>query len=77
MYAAAGADFFPPGTTGSVLGFWTIFFGIGLILAPTVGGWIADLSGSFVQAFFVAAGTGVVAAFFITRIQKVESAPNS
>ena len=38
MYAAAGADFFPPGTTGSVLGFWTIFFGIGLILAPTVGG---------------------------------------
>ena len=76
MYAAAGADFFPPGTTGSVLGFWTIFFGIGLILAPTVGGWIADLSGSFVKSFLVAAATGVVAAFFITRIRKMESALN-
>jgi len=77
MYAAAGADFFPPGTTGSVLGFWTIFFGIGLILAPLAGGWIADLAGSFVPAFFTAAGTGVVAAFFITRIRKAETSPNS
>jgi MFS family permease len=77
MYAAAGSDFFPPGTTGSVLGFWTIFFGIGLILAPTVGGAIADWTGSFVQAFFVAAGTGVVAAFFISRFRKIESSPNS
>jgi MFS family permease len=77
MYAAAAADFFPPGTTGSVLGFWTIFFGVGLILAPMVGGWIADLSGSFVQSFLAASGTGVVAAFFITRIRKVETSPNS
>jgi MFS family permease len=76
MYAAAGADFFPPGTTGSVLGFWTIFFGIGLILAPTVGGAIADWSGSFVQAFFLAAATGVAAAVFISRIRKIESSPN-
>jgi len=75
MYAAAGADFFPPGTTGSVLGFWTIFFGIGLILAPTVGGAIADWSGSFVQAFFLAAATGVAAAVFISRIRKIESSP--
>jgi sugar phosphate permease len=77
MYAAAGADFFPPGTTGSVLGFWTIFFGIGLILAPTVGGAIADWSGSFVPSFFVAAGTGVIAAFFISRIRQIQSSPKS
>jgi len=77
MYAAAGADFFPPGTTGSVLGFWTIFFGLGLVLAPAVGGWIADSSGSLVQSFLVAAGTGVVAAFFITRIRTLNPPPNS
>jgi MFS family permease len=76
MYAAAGADFFPPGTTGSVLGFWTIFFGIGLILAPTLGGWVADRSGSLVISFFVAAATGVVAAFFISRIRKIEFSGN-
>jgi MFS family permease len=70
MYAAAGADFFPPGTTGSVLGFWTIFFGIGLILAPTLGGYIADMTGSFTWSFLAASATGLGAAFFITRIQK-------
>jgi sugar phosphate permease len=71
MYAAAGADFFPPGTTGSVLGFWTIFFGIGLILAPTLGGYIADLTGSFIWSFLAASATGLAAAFFITRIKKI------
>jgi MFS family permease len=76
MYAAAAADFFPPGTTGSVLGFWTIFFGIGLILAPTVGGAIADWSGSFVQAFLLAAVTGVAAALCVSRIRRIESSPN-
>ena len=70
MYAAAGADFFPPGTTGSVLGFWTLFFGISLILAPTVGGYIADVAGSFRWSFAAAGGTGVAAAFFVSRIQK-------
>jgi sugar phosphate permease len=74
MYAAAGTDFFPPGTTGSVLGFWTIFFGIGLILAPTLGGHIADRTGSFTGSFLAASTTGLAAAFFITRIRKIQAA---
>jgi len=70
MYAAAGADFFPPGTTGSVLGFWTIFFGISLIVAPAVGGYVADVAGTFTWSFVMAGGTGVAATFFVSRIQK-------
>ncbi len=70
MYGAAAADFFPPGTTGSVLGFWTIFYGIGLTLAPTLGGYIADLTGSFARSFFLATATGVGGAFFVSRIRK-------
>ena len=72
MYAAAGADFFPRGTTGSVLGFWTIFFGIGLILAPTVGGYIADVTGTFKYAFSLAILTGTMAAIFFALIRKSE-----
>ena len=70
MYGAAAADFFPPGATGSVLGFWTIFYGIGLTLAPTLGGCIADLTGTFAWSFLSAAATGVGAAFFVSRIKK-------
>jgi sugar phosphate permease len=70
MYGAAAADFFPPGATGSVLGFWTIFYGIGLILAPTLGGYIADLTGTFTWSFLLAAATGAGASFLISRIRK-------
>ncbi len=68
MYAAAAADFFPSGATGSVLGFWTIFYGLGLSLSPTLGGYIADLTGTFTWSFLMAAMTGVLATFFLSRI---------
>jgi sugar phosphate permease len=68
MYAAAAADFFPLGATGSVLGFWTIFYGLGVILSPSLGGYIADLTGTFTWSFLMAALTGAVATFFLSRI---------
>lgn len=70
MYAAAAADFFPPEATGSVLGFWTIFYGLGLILAPILGGYIADLTGTFTQSFLVAAVAGALGTFFFSRIKR-------
>lgn len=70
MYAAAAADFFPRQVTGSVLGFWTIFYGIGLILAPTLGGYIADVTGTLIWSFFMAAIAGGLGAFFSSRIKR-------
>jgi len=69
MYAAAAADFFPPGTTGSVLGFWTIFYGLGLMLAGILGGYIADLTGTFARSFIVAAVAGGLGAFFFSQMK--------
>jgi len=73
MYAAAAADFFPPGATGSVLGFWTIFYGVGLTLSPSLGGLIADLTGTFTWSFLTAAMTGALATFFLFWITKPAS----
>ncbi len=70
IYAAAAVDFFPPGTTGSVMGFWTIFYGIGLILAPTFGGYLADVTGTFMWSFLLAGLTGALSAFSFSRVQK-------
>lgn len=70
MYAAAAADFFPPEATGSVLGFWTIFYGLGLILAPILGGYIADLTGTFTRSFLLAAVAGALGTFFFSRIKR-------
>jgi MFS family permease len=73
VYAAAAADFFPPGATGSVLGFWTIFYGLGLIFSPFLGGYIADLTGTFAWSFLMAALTGALAALFLFRITQPAS----
>lgn len=75
MYAATAADFFPPGATGSVLGFWTIFYGLGLILSPTLGGYIADLTGTFTWSFLMATMTGALATFFFSRVKKPGDLP--
>lgn len=69
MYAAAAADFFPAGATGSVLGFWTIFYGLGLMLAGILGGYIADLSGTFRWSFVVAAFAGALGTSFLFKMK--------
>ncbi len=70
LYAAAAADFFPHGATGSVLGFWTIFYGIALILAPALAGYIADVTGTFIYSFVIASAAGGLAAFFLSGIKR-------
>jgi MFS family permease len=72
MYAAAAADFFPREATGTILGFWTIFYGLALILAPTLGGYIADLTDTFIWPFFLAAATGILGAVFFSMVKKNE-----
>jgi sugar phosphate permease len=71
MYAAAAADFFPKRATGSILGFWTIFYGLGFMVAGIVGGYIADLTGTFTWSFAVAAFAGSLGTFFLSKMKTV------
>ena len=70
MYAAAAADFFPREATGSVLGFWTIFYGVSLTLAPVGGGYIADVTGTFDYSFLAGAICGCLAVLFLLPLKK-------
>jgi len=70
MYAAAAADFFPREATGSVLGFWTIFYGVSLTLAPVGGGYIADVTGTFDYSFLAGAICGCLAILFVLPLKK-------
>ena len=70
VYAALAAEIFPAGATGSVIGFWTIFYGLSVVLAPAVGGYLADATGTFVYSFLTAAVSGGLATLFLLPIKK-------
>ena len=58
MYAASAADYFSAEDTGAIVGLWTMFLGVGSVLAPVVSGWTADTTGTLSWSFVVAAAAG-------------------
>ncbi len=60
IMAAAAGDMVGGRLAPAGLGFITLFFGIGQALGPAVGGYIADLTHSFMGAFMLAGGVSLV-----------------
>ncbi len=70
IMAAAAGDFVGPRLAPAGLGFITLFFGIGQAAGPALGGYLADVSGTFTLPFLVAGGislAGAGAALFLKR----------
>jgi MFS family permease len=70
IMAAAAGDFVGPRLAPAGLGFITLFFGIGQVIGPWVGGKLAVLSGSFTYPFLLAGGAsllGMIASLFLKR----------
>ena len=68
IMAAAAGDFVGPRLAPAGLGFITLFFGIGQALGPALGGYLADVSGSFTLPFLVAGVislVGMVLSFYL------------
>ncbi|MEJ2097314.1 MAG: MFS transporter, partial [Deltaproteobacteria bacterium] len=66
LYAAAASDFFPKNRAGSVVGIWTVFVGGGFVVAPVLGGWVIDTTGSYFWTFLMGTTSGVVSALLLT-----------
>ena len=70
IMAAAAGDYVGPRLAPAGLGFITLFFGIGQALGPALGGYLADISGSFTLPFVVAGGismSGMVLSFYLKK----------
>jgi MFS family permease len=70
IMAAAAGDFVGPRLAPAGLGFITLFFGIGQVIGPWVGGKLAVLSGSFTYPFLLAGVVslaGMVASLFLKK----------
>jgi len=62
IMAAAAGDVAGPRLAPAALGFITIFFGIGQALGPAIAGWLRDSTGTFGNAFVLAACVSVLGA---------------
>ena len=70
IMAAAAGDFVGPRLAPAGLGFITLFFGIGQAFGPALGGYLADVSGSFTLPFLIAGVIsliGMVLSFYLKK----------
>jgi sugar phosphate permease len=70
IMAAAAGDFVGPRLAPAGLGFITLFFGIGQALGPAIGGYLADVSGSFTLPFLIAGVIsliGMASSFYLKK----------
>ena len=65
VYAASARDLFSKEYSGSIVGLWTLFHGLGSMLAPVFAGWTIDVAGTYVWAFIL---TVISAALSLTLL---------
>ena len=70
IMAAAAGDYAGPKLAPAGLGFITFFFGIGQALGPFVGGYLADVTHSFLVPFLLATGVSLLGAFSSLYLKK-------
>ena len=68
VYAAAASDFFPKSETGSVVGLWTVFLGLGSIVSPVICGWIIDKTASYTWVFALGCFSGILSVLVLIPI---------
>jgi OFA family oxalate/formate antiporter-like MFS transporter len=73
MYAASSSDYFPKEYSGSIVGLWTLYLGIGSTLSPVIAGWIADTTGTLAWSFVLAAAGAALSFLLLIPLWKVTS----
>jgi OFA family oxalate/formate antiporter-like MFS transporter len=60
VYAASARDLFSKDYSGSIVGLWTVYHGLGSVVAPVFAGWTIDATGTYVWAFVLVAASSVL-----------------
>jgi len=70
IMAAAAGDYAGSKLAPAGLGFITLFFGVGQAIGPAVGGYLADITRSFLVPFLLASGVAFAGMFFSFYLKK-------
>lgn len=66
LYGACAKDYFEENLTGTIVGLWTLFYGVGGIVAPAVAGYLADRTETFIYSFVFAIVLISISSLFMT-----------
>ncbi len=70
LYGACSRDYFHENLTGTRVGLWTLFYGIGGIITPAVAGYLADKTGTLIYSFVFAVILISMSSFFMVFVKK-------
>jgi MFS family permease len=70
VYAASARDLFPGNYSGSIIGLWTLFHGVGSVIAPVLSGWTIDTTGNYYWAFILASSASVLSLLLLLPVRK-------
>jgi MFS family permease len=70
LFAASASDYFDKASSGTIVGIWTVFLGIGLALAPIISGWLADRTGTLNWAFVLGGAGGLMSSVLLLPLWK-------
>jgi MFS family permease len=73
VYAASARDLFPKNYSGSIIGLWTLYHGLGSIISPVLSGWVIDATGTYVWAFLLAMSCSFLSLLLLLPITKTDS----
>jgi MFS family permease len=68
IYAACASEYFGAESSGSVLGLWTLFYGIGATASPTIAGYMSESMGSYSPAFTLSAAIMILSVILLLPI---------
>jgi MFS family permease len=71
MYAASASDHFSKDYSGSIVGLWTVFLGVGSIISPIIAGWTADTTGTLSWSFILAATGGGISFLLLLPLSRL------
>lgn len=68
IYAAAASDYFSKETSGSIIGLWSLYVGIGSIVSPVVAGRLGDSTGTLSWSFILGMASAAISLFLLIPI---------
>ncbi|MBW2029456.1 MAG: MFS transporter [Deltaproteobacteria bacterium] len=77
VYAASARDMFSKDYSGSIIGLWTVYHGLGSVLSPVIAGWTIDATGTYFWALILAAIASILSLLLLWPLGRTGSGPQA